>query len=62
MLAGATTVGVGTALFYDPLVCGKINAGIVEYLDAHRLASVTELIGGLGSKQRTSEPWSCVAG
>jgi len=62
MLAGATTVGVGTALFYDPLVCGKINAGIVEYLDAHRLASVTELIGGLGSKERATEPWSCVAG
>ena len=30
LIAGATTVGVGTALFYDPLVCPKINAGIAE--------------------------------
>ena len=27
LLAGATAVGVGTALFYDPLVCRAINAG-----------------------------------
>ena len=27
MIAGATAVGVGTALFYDPMVCKKINAG-----------------------------------
>lgn len=47
LLAGATTVGVGTALFYDPLVCMKINAGIVDYLQRHQLASVSELIGAL---------------
>src|ERR1700752_2221689 len=28
LIAGATAVGVGTALFYDPLVCPKINAGV----------------------------------
>src|SRR6201999_4399095 len=32
MIAGASAVGVGTALFYDPMACRKINAGIVEYL------------------------------
>ena len=32
MLAGATAIGVGTALFYDPLVCPKINLGIAAYL------------------------------
>lgn len=47
MLAGATTVGVGTALFYDPLVCKKINDGIVEYLLRHKLASVSALVGTL---------------
>ncbi len=31
IIAGATTVGVGTALFYDPLMCRKINAGIAGY-------------------------------
>src|SRR6202163_1294853 len=32
IIAGATAVGVGTALFYDPLICRSINAGIAEYL------------------------------
>jgi hypothetical protein len=32
MIAGATTVGLGTALFYDPLLCRKINAGVADYL------------------------------
>jgi len=47
LLAGASTIGVGTALFYDPLVCDKINAGIKDYLERHKLASVTDLIGAL---------------
>lgn len=47
LLAGATTIGVGTALFYDPLVCTKINAGLLEYLDRHDIASVSELTGTL---------------
>lgn len=47
LLAGATAVGVGTGLFYDPLVCTKINAGIAAYLQRHRIASVSELVGAL---------------
>jgi len=47
IIAGASAVGVGTALFYDPLVCKKINAGISEYLARHQLASVTSLVGSL---------------
>ena len=47
IIAGATAVGVGTALFYDPMVCRSINAGIAAYLRAQGLASVTELIGSL---------------
>jgi dihydroorotate dehydrogenase (NAD+) catalytic subunit len=50
LLAGATAVGVGTALFYDPLVCKKINAGIAEYLTRHKFNSVTDLIGGARPK------------
>src|ERR1044072_9090639 len=45
LIAGAATVGVGTALFYDPLVCKKINAGIAAYLTRHKIQSVSELIG-----------------
>ena len=47
LLAGATAVGVGTALFYDPLVCQKINSGIADYLERHELSSVSELTGAL---------------
>ncbi|MCP5091923.1 MAG: dihydroorotate dehydrogenase [Gammaproteobacteria bacterium] len=47
MVAGATGVGIGTALFYDPLVCKKINAGIVDYLERHEMSSVSELVGTL---------------
>jgi dihydroorotate dehydrogenase (NAD+) catalytic subunit len=38
---------VGTALFYDPLVLGKINAGILDYLERHGLAGVSQLTGSL---------------
>ena len=47
IIAGSTTIGIGTALFYDPLVCKTINAGIVEYLDNHELTGLVDLIGSL---------------
>ncbi|ADE16488.1 dihydroorotate dehydrogenase family protein [Nitrosococcus halophilus Nc 4] len=47
LIAGATTVGVGTALFYDPLLCSKINGGIVDYLKRHEVATVAQLTGSL---------------
>jgi len=47
LLAGATAVGVGTALFYDPLILSKINQGILDYLDRHGLDSVSQLTGAL---------------
>jgi dihydroorotate dehydrogenase (NAD+) catalytic subunit len=47
LIAGATTVGVGTALFYTPLVCKEINAGIAEYLERHHIAGVMDLVGSL---------------
>lgn len=47
LIAGASAVGVGTALFYDPLVCQKINAGIADYLQRYELGSVADLVGSL---------------
>ncbi len=47
LIAGAAAVGIGTALFYDPLVCRKINAGLVDYLARHDMASVADLVGTL---------------
>lgn len=60
LIAGATTVGVGTALFYDPLVCKKINDGVATYLQQHKLKSVTELVGTLGGNEILED--TCLAG
>jgi len=51
IIAGASAVGIGTALFYDPLVCPKINAGIAAYLAGNGLASVAELVGTLDTSR-----------
>jgi dihydroorotate dehydrogenase (NAD+) catalytic subunit len=45
LIAGASAVGVGTALFYDPLVCPKINNGIESYLKRNGFSSVSDLVG-----------------
>ena len=47
IIAGASAVGIGTSLFYDPLLCKKINAGIADYLERYELDSVAELVGTL---------------
>jgi dihydroorotate dehydrogenase (NAD+) catalytic subunit len=47
IIAGADTIGIGTALFYDPLVCQEINAGISQYLDRNEMNSVGSLVGTL---------------
>jgi len=52
IIAGASAVGIGTALFYDPMVCKKVNDGIAEYLRVNGLASVGELVGTLVTSPR----------
>jgi len=47
LVAGASAVGIGTALFYDPLICGKINAGLIAYLQQHGFRHVSQLTGSL---------------
>lgn len=54
LIAGASAVGVGTALFYDPLICPKINSGIAAYLERHSLSSVTDLVGTSTAHQHAS--------
>jgi len=60
LIAGATAVGIGTALFYDPLICRKINHGILDYLRRHNLPSTRELSGSLALNQAIPAP--CVGG
>lgn len=47
LVAGATAVGLGTALFYDPLLCPKVNDGIARFLSDAGMTSVGELTGTL---------------
>ncbi len=56
LLAGASAVGVGTALFYDPLICPKLNDGIQRYLERHGLPDVQSLTGAL---QLNNQPGCC---
>jgi len=47
IIAGATAVGIGTALFYDPLVCHKINQGLLAYMQRHEITEISQLVGTL---------------
>ncbi|MBI3343358.1 MAG: dihydroorotate dehydrogenase [Gammaproteobacteria bacterium] len=51
IIAGASAAGVGTALFYDPLVCAKINSGIAAYLQRHSFSNVSQLVGTLNAER-----------
>jgi len=58
LLAGAATVGVGTALFYDPLICTKINDGIANYLSSHNYNHVADIVGNI-HKTEVANAASC---
>ena len=45
LLAGASAIGIGTALFYDPLVLPEINQGILDYCDQHHIDHISQLVG-----------------
>lgn len=45
IMAGASAVEIGTANFLDPAVSVKVVDGIDEWLDAHNVASVRDIIG-----------------
>jgi len=55
IIAGASTVGVGTALFYDPLICNKINTGISNYLTNNNINNINELVGTLELNSNISQ-------
>ena len=47
LLCGASAVQIGTASYVNPKAAEEIRSGLVEYLDRHGIASVTDLIGAL---------------
>lgn len=47
IMAGATAIEVGTANFTDPAVTMKIISGMNEWMDAHGVKDVSEIVGAL---------------
>jgi dihydroorotate dehydrogenase (NAD+) catalytic subunit len=47
MLAGASAVQVGTAIFKDPFIPLHIIDGIKDYMERHHLQSLNDLVGNL---------------
>ena len=45
ILAGATAVGMGTALFVNPRAPLKVLKGLARWVQRQGCASVTELVG-----------------
>jgi len=46
-ITGAHAIGLGTGLFYDPLLAGKILNELREYLEKHNISNYSELVGTL---------------
>ncbi len=47
ILAGATAVEIGTALFADPRISGRVVSGLERWVKRQGASSVTELIGAV---------------
>jgi dihydroorotate dehydrogenase (NAD+) catalytic subunit len=47
ILAGSTSVAIGTALFVDPATPNKICTGISEYLAKNKIERLSDLVGAL---------------
>ncbi len=46
-IVGSDAIGLGTGLFYDPLLCGKVLEGLSDYLSAHSFERYGDLVGSL---------------
>ena len=55
MIAGATAVQVGTANFVDPFIWTKLIDGIRDYLQRHRIARVSDLVGTVDTHASATE-------
>jgi len=46
-IVGSDAIGVGTGLFYNPLLCRELLDGMRDYLGRHRMGCYSELAGSL---------------
>jgi dihydroorotate dehydrogenase (NAD+) catalytic subunit len=47
MIAGATAIQIGTASFIDPFIFNKLLKGLDEYMNRHKLSSLSDLVGAI---------------
>ncbi|MCG8324076.1 MAG: dihydroorotate dehydrogenase [Thiotrichales bacterium] len=58
IIAGSSAVGIGTALFYEPLILNTINRGIADYLEVNGIKNIADLVGTLQLHGSDSVEWS----
>jgi len=46
-IVGSSAIGVGTGLFYDPLLCSTLLEGMADYLHQHQFACWQDLVATL---------------
>jgi len=46
-IVGSDAIGLGTGLFYEPLMCKKLLGDMREYLSSHHMNRYSELVGTL---------------
>jgi len=49
-IVGSDAIGLGTGLFYDPLICHKILDELRDYLRRHAMSNYSDLVGTLVMK------------
>lgn len=47
IIAGASAVQIGTAIFIDPTIPVQVIDGITQYMERHKIQNVNEIIGSL---------------
>jgi dihydroorotate dehydrogenase (NAD+) catalytic subunit len=52
MIAGANAVQVGTMNFADPFIWSKLLAGLKEYMTAHGIERIEEIVGTVDTTER----------
>ena len=52
MIAGANAVQVGTINFVDPFIWGKLSAGLRDYMAAHNVGRLQDIVGTVDTSTR----------
>jgi dihydroorotate dehydrogenase (NAD+) catalytic subunit len=52
MIAGANAVQIGTINFVDPFIWGKLSAGLRDYMAAHNVGRLQDIVGTVDTSTR----------